>query len=53
MFVILAGLQCEKKKQGEEERKEKERLMEQEQDKSVSYMDHLGKYCLKTDRILN
>ena len=35
-------LQCERKRQGEEVRKEKERIESQEKDKSVTYIDHLG-----------
>ena len=39
---VLFLPQCVRKRQGEEDRKERERLAEIQQEKTASYMDHLG-----------
>ncbi len=42
MFCWPPTLQCERKRQGEEDKRERERLAEQEMEKPVSYIDRIG-----------
>ena len=49
--MICGNLQCERKRQGEEEKKERERLAEQEMDKPVSYIDRIGNDVSYMDKI--